>query len=189
MSLSPVISYWCIVSISLLPVSRYWYVFSISLSPVSRYWYVFSISLLPVSRYWYVFSISLSPVSRYWYVFSISLLPVSRYWYVFSISLLPVSRYWWLFLECFPNWLDYTGLPVGVRQMLRSISECQNLPENKIVNGHRLPARAIARLSNSGIQWIAFAFESVSHVFVTLFSTFKIMVIIFYWNGARERYV
>ena len=55
-------------------------------------------------------------------------------------------------------------MPATIKPLLDKMSECRNLPTNQLVNGRRLPTRAIVNLDNSGggIMWLAFAFESVS---------------------------
>ena len=62
-------------------------------------------------------------------------------------------------------------MPATIKPLLDRMPECHNLPTNQLVNGRRLPTRAIVNLDSSGggIMWLAFAFESVSVANITIF--------------------
>ena len=59
-------------------------------------------------------------------------------------------------------------IPIHMRQAMRRIRECRNLPTNKVINGKSLPSHAMAGYNQHGLQWLAFSFESVSYYSFTV---------------------
>jgi uncharacterized membrane protein YgdD (TMEM256/DUF423 family) len=72
--------------------------------------------------------------------------------------------------QCLPQY----GLATEIRKQLNSYPECRDLPQNKIsVNGRSMPARAIVSATDTGIQWLAFAFESTTYKGQSYFTAYK----------------
>lgn len=72
-------------------------------------------------------------------------------------------------------------MPDTFKIYLSAYPECQNLPGTIRVFGHQTPAPALAGLTKNknGLQWIAFAFESVRTLFKTIIGSLRVRGL---WN-------
>ena len=77
-----------------------------------------------------------------------------------SVSMVPEST---MVVGFFP----FPGLPYALVHVLNSVKECKNLPKTLTIYNHDAPSHAEASVNRNGkIIWLAFAFESVSSVYV-----------------------